>query len=384
MRKQEQDTFRGEFTKIEGLSDRRRFPRLGKIRLGVKAISKKTGAEYPKETEYFVVPEEVAKVYGDKPTELDVMFPVDDKESVFPQALKFYGKSRGLKCIGNGVTARWINEEGEMEERDCPCENYGKGCLRRANLLIILPKVNIGGVYQIDIGSYHSIIDINSGLDYVKALIGRFAMVPLKLKRLPRETHGGGLKQTHYTLHVHFEYDINFVNTLRKTTKEVLVESSKTALPPIKDESPTFDEGAEVVEVEEEKEDIEIKQLEDEIAALMMNDIFSDEERDKMKEELKIKRPIATLKKWQKSLKKRIETREDTLFEKQKEFDKRYQQMTKKLGSTKKCSEQMMKLFREFGVGTIKEVEMDLEMYDRLLQRMKEIIEAKDPETLPF
>jgi hypothetical protein len=183
--------FKGRFTKIKELSDRRRMPRLGKIRLGVKAVSAKTGKEYPKETEYFVVPPEVAKVYGSQPTELDVMLPLNDIEAIFPQAYKWYGESKGLKCIGNGETAMRLNEKVQtMEERECPCELLEtNGCARRAHLLVILPGINMGGVYQIDIGSYHSIIDINSGLDFVQAMVGRFAMVPLKLRRIPRETY---------------------------------------------------------------------------------------------------------------------------------------------------------------------------------------------------
>jgi hypothetical protein len=60
--------FRGNFTRIKDLSDKRRLPRLGKIRLGIKCKSVSTGNEYPKEVEYFVCPPEVQKVYGEKPT----------------------------------------------------------------------------------------------------------------------------------------------------------------------------------------------------------------------------------------------------------------------------------------------------------------------------
>jgi len=61
--------FKGRVTRIEGLSDRRRLPRLGIIRLGIKAISEKTGNEYPKEVPYFVAPDEVRSIYGEQPTE---------------------------------------------------------------------------------------------------------------------------------------------------------------------------------------------------------------------------------------------------------------------------------------------------------------------------
>src|SRR3990167_1112232 len=91
------------FTRIKGLSDIRRLPRLGKIRLGIKKLAK-SGKEYPAEVSWFVVPPEVAKVYGEKPTELDVMFPTEDEHMVFPQAYRWY-VSNGLRCKGNGEIA---------------------------------------------------------------------------------------------------------------------------------------------------------------------------------------------------------------------------------------------------------------------------------------
>jgi hypothetical protein len=246
--------FKGRFTKIKELSDRRRMPRLGKLRLGVKVLSPKSGREYPKETEYFVVPTEVAKVYGDRPSELDVMLPINDIEAVFPQAYKWYGESKGLKCIGNGETAMRLNEKTQtMEERDCPCELLEtNGCARRAHLLVTLPAINMGGVYQIDIGSYHSIIDINSGLDFVQALVGRFAMVPLKLKRVPKETNANGQRQLHYTLQVILDADVNMINMLRENTSRVLLSTRNIALPAPEDINPAFDEGAIVVSDEDE------------------------------------------------------------------------------------------------------------------------------------
>lgn len=90
--------------KLNNLSGVRRLPRLGKIRLGVK-VKNSQGKEYPRETDYFVVPEEIRDVYGEMPKELDILIPVENDEVSFPQALKFYGSSRGLKCKGDGETA---------------------------------------------------------------------------------------------------------------------------------------------------------------------------------------------------------------------------------------------------------------------------------------
>lgn len=244
-----------KFTRVKGVSEQRRLPRLGKIRLGVKVVNPKTGAERPREVDYFVVPPEVAKIYGEQPKELDVLFPVNDIEIIFPQAYKWYGKSRGLKCIGNGVTAYRYNEEtGTMQERECPCEIKGTQCALRAHLLFILPKVSMGGIYQIDVGSYNSIIDINSGLEYIQSLIGRFAMVPLKLKRVPREIVYEGNKRIHYPLQIVFEGDIDLINALRGETTRILA-TTNVALPAIEDVNPRFDEEAVVVVDETEEEE---------------------------------------------------------------------------------------------------------------------------------
>lgn len=251
--------FRGSFTRIKDLSDKRRLPRLGKIRLGVKAVSAK-GKEYPKEVNYFVCPVEVSKIYGDKPTELDVIFPLNDIETVFPQAYKWYGGSHGLKCVGDGETAMRLDENDvknrAMVSRECPCELLAKKeCSRRACLMVMLPKVSMGGIYQIDLGSFHSIVDINSGLDFIQALIGRFAMVPLKLMRVPRDTHADGKKTVHYPLQIVLSNaDVDSVNALRDDNRRVLTAASRLALAPPEECNPKFDDGAVTVEDQDDAE----------------------------------------------------------------------------------------------------------------------------------
>ncbi len=251
--------FRSQFTQIKGISDRRRLPRLGKIRLGIKIISKRTGAEYPKETPYFVVPQEVAEKYGNEPTVLDVMFPMNDVGACFPQMYCVFGKTKGIKCVGDGENAMRFNEEKKiMEPRDCPCEKLEKKeCNQRAFLRVILPKVNMGGIYQIDMSSINSITDINSGIDYVRALmmealgVDRFALIPLILERKPIETHHDGKKQTHYTLRLYPNITIDQLNKLKGDNR--LLAPPQYALPAPVIENPATDEGA-VIEVEEEQE----------------------------------------------------------------------------------------------------------------------------------
>lgn len=244
-------SFKPQFARVKGVSERRRLPRLGKVRLGVKVVSPKTGNEYPKETDYFVCPPEVQKIYGEQPKELDVMFAINDPEVIFPQSYCWYGSSKGIKCKGDGERAMRATEDG-FKEIECPCEKLeSKECQFRAHLMVILYKVSLGGVYQIDLGSFHSTIDINSGLDYTAALIGRFAMVPFKLRRVEKETHHDGKKQIHYTLILTPEVDLNSLNELRGDTQRVLT-GPRYVLPAPENLNPQFDNGAVIVEEAEE------------------------------------------------------------------------------------------------------------------------------------
>lgn len=240
-----------KFTRIKSnFSQNRRIPRLGKIRLGLKVRKEKPGGqvvEYPKEVDYFVCPPEVEAVYGKQPKELDVIFPSDDEEMIFPQSLAWFGKSKGLKCKGDGEHAERLNEQtSQWEPMKCPCEHYKsdenpKGeCTEQGILMMILPKVSVGGVYQLRTGSYHSVVDVNSGIDYVRNLVGRVAMVPLKLKRVPRTTHADGKPQTHYTLSLTMDATVEGINRLRDDTTRILTHKQVLIEGPV-DENPALD-----------------------------------------------------------------------------------------------------------------------------------------------
>lgn len=256
-----------QYSRVKGISERRRLPRLDKIRMGIKAISEKTGKEYPKETEYFVCPKEVQKVFGEKPTELEIMFPIDNLDVIFPQAYTMYGKTAGVKCKGDGETAMRKNEEsGLWEEVECPCPFLDKKkCSLRGHLQFMIPSVNMGGVYQLDTGSYNSTVDVNSGLDYIAELVGRFNMIPLVLRRVPRETHAEGSKQTHYTLMVELRATLPEVNMIKENPDKIfqrtdedflvpvmgLTAKANYSLPTPEDTNPALDPGA-VTEVVKE------------------------------------------------------------------------------------------------------------------------------------
>lgn len=209
--------FSPKITSIHGLSEIRRLPRLGMIRLGIMVDNKNGEGQHAAEVDYFLCPPEIKEIYGDEPKELDVMIPVNDSGASFPQSYKFYGQAKGLKCQGDGMVGYKFNlAENGMEEIDCPCNMLTAGkCTKSGTLNVILYKINMGGCYQIRTQSYNSIVDINSGLAYVKQLFGRFNMIPLKLKRQRIETHYDQKKQVHYTLQLMFEGNLETFNKMK-------------------------------------------------------------------------------------------------------------------------------------------------------------------------
>ena len=249
--------FKRKFTSIKGVSTIRRLPWKGKIRLGIQVptIEKDSKGDYkkdangvqiqardkfgkllfhPKDVNYFIVPKEVKTVYGDQPTELDILFPLScldenglpDIGGIFPQALKFYGSSRGLKCTGNGEEAMMANDEGVFEEVECPCEKFGEkdGCSKVATLLFFLPDVAMGGVYAIDSGSWHSMVDVQSGIALAQELLrnpytgeyNSISMLPFKLRRVEKETQHDKRKDKHWPLTCELDLSVEQIKEIRE------------------------------------------------------------------------------------------------------------------------------------------------------------------------
>ncbi|MBX3120711.1 MAG: hypothetical protein KF784_16755 [Fimbriimonadaceae bacterium] len=240
--------------RINGISNRRRMPIIGKIRLGVK-VSGPNGF-YPKETPHFVVPEEVAKVFGAQPNELEVMFVSNDPTVNCPQALRWYGEAAGLQCIGNNQVARRLNQDTwKTESRSCPCEKLESGeCGPRANLIFMIPKVSSGGLFQIDSSSINSMETINSYFDFLALTLGRIAMIPLKLRRVPVTRRREGRPTTHYPLELRYEGSADETARYQQETETVLKKIKMLEIQEPIEINPVLDPGAHVV-MEEELED---------------------------------------------------------------------------------------------------------------------------------
>lgn len=238
---------------IKGLSERRRLPRLGKIRLGIKKTNS-GGAEYPTEVDYFVCPPEVQAVYGPQPKSLRIMIPLEDINQVFPQAYKWYGLGSGLKCKGDGQVAlrRWTDVEpglqakidnghpkgsdahdpNDLVEIPCPCPRLKSGeCAPKGHFMVLLPEVSLSGIYQIDTGSANNLVEINSAIDFLRSLLGRIAMIPLTLRREPVEITYQGKRRVHYLLKLTWEGNLHAAQQIRNATDTITLPALALPIP---------------------------------------------------------------------------------------------------------------------------------------------------------
>lgn len=182
---------------IKEFQEKRRLPVIGKIRLGTRKTSQ-GGKEYPSESEHFVLDDapDVAAVYGKEPKQLEVMFPSDDLNIVIPHYYKWYsggvkdkeGNIIGgkLNCYGDGDVAHWLAKRDvatrvvptrKCAAEQCPDWRDGKGvqqCKAAMSVYVILPRVSLFGVYQIDTTSKSAIQDFVNQMYLIKETWGTF------------------------------------------------------------------------------------------------------------------------------------------------------------------------------------------------------------------
>lgn len=186
------------------------------------------------------MPPEVAHIYGETPTELDVRLPLDELHEVFPQFYKLYGLNHRLKEICDGEYTK-IFEGDEVKAQRCSHGKEEHDRMITATLNFMLPKVSLAGIYQIDTGSVNSIIKLNSSIRYIKALFGRVVMLPLKLILEPQEVHYEGKKTTAYTMRLSFDQNEVF-ETLKRRGEDLKVISELVPLSLPEPETPPTEE----------------------------------------------------------------------------------------------------------------------------------------------
>ena len=241
---------------IIGLSETRRIPRIGKLHLGHRHPEK----GYPVRDDHFVfndkisaeIKAEIFKLYGDKPTELDIIIPTEDDEYWCSQYYRQYSASQGLICKGDGktCTAKIDTDTGTYPNqkttkfivhsgmtctgKDCDYYKSNK-CHEVMNLQFLMPKVPGLGIWQVDTGSINSIININSCAQLIRNLFKRVSMIPLKLTLEPKEVNNpeSGKKQTVYVLNLRYS---GTIMDCVEQAKQLQSQFGVLALPPAPDD----------------------------------------------------------------------------------------------------------------------------------------------------
>jgi hypothetical protein len=234
------------------LADRRHFPRLGVIKLGIKKVGEK--GPYPSATDYFVCPPEVKAIYGEKPTSLRIMFPANEMALVAPVYHKCYSITQGLVCIGDGNncqrkidtktgdfagrdTEHWDRVSSVCTPYDCP-KVIDKQCWRTMSLFFILPDVPGLGVYQINTRSRYSIGNIQNQLGrdgFLRPFTkGRIAFIPLILSLNKQQVSPlGEKKKAVYILNITTELKLtDLIEASRKEARQVLLPTAEDDEPP--------------------------------------------------------------------------------------------------------------------------------------------------------
>lgn len=237
---------------IKDLSDIRRMPRLGKVRLGIK-VETEGKNPYPRATDYFVVPDEIKQFVGDMPKKLNIVFPAEEADRFAQQWLRCYSFTQGLVCKGDGVkanrkidvdtgdiarstTQEWIFKGDWGCEPDI-CEQYlDKQCRRVMNLLFMMPDVPGLGCWQLDTTSFYSIVNVNSCIDLIKSICGRISFIPLTLSLEPLEVSPPGIKKkTVHVLAIRSEVKLADIQRLGTVAPERIM------LPELQEEEPPDD-----------------------------------------------------------------------------------------------------------------------------------------------
>jgi len=119
----------------------------------------------------------------------------------------------------------------------------------------MIPKVSSGGLFQIDSSSVNSMEKINSYFDFLALTIGRIAMIPLKLRRVPVTRRREGRPTTHYPLELRYEGSAEETARYQQETESILTKIRMLEIQEPIEINPVLDPGARVVMEEElEKE----------------------------------------------------------------------------------------------------------------------------------
>ena len=208
------------------------------IRIGKKGkvIKSKAGNEFrpPQKLDHFIITTpnkdadgdfildaEAIAVYGEKPTELDVILLSNDPTINFRTRYNYY-KGGKCQCSGDGVDGEKL--DGSYIKCDIEkCEFYAaRNCKANGILSVILPKLGcVGGAARFRTTSIHSIRGILSSLMMISTITGGvLAGIPLTLTLTPKQVQPKEAATAHTVYIVNMVYKGGNAEHLRQAVIE--------------------------------------------------------------------------------------------------------------------------------------------------------------------
>lgn len=176
----------GRIQRPDSHNARLALPRVGKIKIGKKAISR-NGKEYPTSVDYFIPDGKYAalftKAYGEQPHTIQIIFPEDDPAKVCCEFYEYRDDKGQLIAKGDGVTFDvWngtkyqtftteqypdIMQRVQAKIPNASARSTGDGWRVRLTLNFIIPLVRgIAGIWTFETnGSASSIPQIRDTFD---------------------------------------------------------------------------------------------------------------------------------------------------------------------------------------------------------------------------
>ncbi|MFA5027034.1 MAG: hypothetical protein WC713_04110 [Candidatus Methylomirabilota bacterium] len=220
---------------VSDLNDEAVFPRIGKLRLGIKHESA-NGTSHPANTNYFTfhcssesLRKRFTDLYGERPTAIRICLLSEDIDKVFPNNLTWY---RGMVvcCRGDNRTASraWKDVEPEIQKTlkapaspftkvtiPCPCPRKGDPCVLQGRFNVMLPEIQPAASVEVITGSIVNLKEIRGVLRSYKELLGRISFVPFLLSRHAVRMQFQGKSAVQYLLQLVYQGDLAAINDLR-------------------------------------------------------------------------------------------------------------------------------------------------------------------------
>ena len=220
---------------VSDLNDEPVFPRIGKLRLGIKHESA-NGNSHPANTNYFTfhcgsesLRKRFADLYGERPTAIRICLLSEDIDKVFPNNLTWY-RGMLLCCKGDNRAASraWKDVEPEIQKTlaapaspftkvtiPCPCPRKGDPCTLQGRFNVMLPEIQPAASVEVITGSIVNLKEIRGVLRSYKDLLGRISFVPFTLSRHAVRMQFQGKSAVQHLLQLVYQGDVASINDLR-------------------------------------------------------------------------------------------------------------------------------------------------------------------------